>query len=784
MDDRRIALGSAIKSLGDNRVGGYLVSFTDENRRDLYGEFFSSKTNFRLDDFPVEGHPVLFHHGLDETIKAHGIGVVDEVKIDNKGIWIAAKLKEHDEYTEWVKELLDEGILGWSSGALPQTVRVSDDGHIEEWAIVEASATHTPAEPFDTAITSIRSLSKTALRGRPQGAKEVTISTSANTVATVTIDFPDSAISHTTQTTQGENPTMNINKSKALKALDEEQRLEVVGIIEQMLNDYVGLMKEEARANEDYDEEAGRMADEEVEAVAAAKMEEELDGEDVKAANVRALTENKSFITAIAQAWLKAYNDARKARIETRRSLLADVMGDVQNAPGKSKKSEAGLKSGGNISVGEERKYAHMTPAQMALGYDMLTRHAIQNGIPAPIAAQNVSESYVKTMVNKLAKYAESEPFKARNGLESAQAQDWASNANNAIKSAIPYRANEVNASDLSGQGLEWVGEFWSNQIWEKARFETIYGKLLEKGMWEQELPKGVDTGYFPTEGADPIAYTSPESNDLTSDGFLSPASTLGFIGTGRVSITPKELNLATAYTLILDEDSVINMAAQTQRQLERKALEVIDQLMINGDTTATTNNNINLNDGTPGTGNATPYYIASDGFRHVPLVDNSAMAIDNLGAAVALADYRLTLGKFDDEVQTDLERLAFIINPGTHNSSLAISEIATNDVRRTNATIESGRLLNIFGVDVLNSGFLPKTTSAGTVSATPANNTLGSILAVYAPYWGVAWKRRMRLDTAFDIMSRSYVYVLSFRVGFVERGNTAAALTYNILLS
>ena len=31
--NKRVAFGSAIKALGDNRIGGYLVEFTDENNK-------------------------------------------------------------------------------------------------------------------------------------------------------------------------------------------------------------------------------------------------------------------------------------------------------------------------------------------------------------------------------------------------------------------------------------------------------------------------------------------------------------------------------------------------------------------------------------------------------------------------------------------------------------------------------------------------------------------------------------------------------------------------------
>lgn len=186
--ETKIAFGSPIKSLGRKRYGGYLVAFTDENRRDLVGEYFTKETNFLLNDYPIKGVNVLYNHGLDETIGVTALGRIDTVEIHEKGIWAEFEnnfanhyaksiegLKQPDawkqeqisyasQYEEAIDELLQSGKLGWSSGALPQSVRIDDTGFIRQWGIIEGSETPTPAMPLDTRVLPLKSLELTPLR--------------------------------------------------------------------------------------------------------------------------------------------------------------------------------------------------------------------------------------------------------------------------------------------------------------------------------------------------------------------------------------------------------------------------------------------------------------------------------------------------------------------------------------------------------------------------------------------------------------------------------------------
>ncbi|GAB5494648.1 MAG: hypothetical protein Phog2KO_48630 [Phototrophicaceae bacterium] len=149
---------STVKSLNaeDGRLGGYLVVWGDDSTRDLQGEYFTQATDFALDWF--EARPMLYHHGLDGNLKSAVIGRIDHLSVDEVGIWAEAQLDMHKRYVRAVQNLVNKGILHWSSGSLAHLVEVTADGQIKRWPLIEGSLTPTPAEPRRTDVTSIKAI--------------------------------------------------------------------------------------------------------------------------------------------------------------------------------------------------------------------------------------------------------------------------------------------------------------------------------------------------------------------------------------------------------------------------------------------------------------------------------------------------------------------------------------------------------------------------------------------------------------------------------------------------
>ena len=137
----------AVKSVGENRVGGYGIGWGDRTRLDSDGQYFTKNTEHLLDIFTAMGKiPYLVHHAADGVIKSTVIGEVDTMIIDDVGLWYEAKILQQDLYKQYVSKLVDNGKMFSSSGALPAAVKATKDGYISHGPVVEMSCTWTPAE--------------------------------------------------------------------------------------------------------------------------------------------------------------------------------------------------------------------------------------------------------------------------------------------------------------------------------------------------------------------------------------------------------------------------------------------------------------------------------------------------------------------------------------------------------------------------------------------------------------------------------------------------------------
>ncbi len=692
-----------IKALegGGKVIEGLLVHFTSPEQRDLYGEYFDASTDFHMGDFPIKGNPVLFNHGLDDTMGIKRIGTITDVKVTDVGLWVEAILNDHDEYMQAIERMIEDGTLGWSSGALPQSVRVDESTkHIKSWAIIEGSATHRPAMPLTTRIQTAKSL-VTGTSNEPTKTDDESVS--------IEIEVP--------VTEQSEpHGEFEMNKERILELLNA-------------ITAELGLAEGEPVITE-----------------MMATMEE------------KAIDETISE-TEIVKSAIRAY-EAHKAKTA---SIVKSALND--SAPVFKGASVSASAQPARMTV-TDLKYANMTAEDLSAMY--LAAKASMNVPPAfnQDVQSIMGESFANALRHKVAERV-SKGFKDDKD-------------NYYVRSVMPFRANEVDGTGNTGYGAEWVGQFYSTSLWEKARDSIIYQQLAAKGLWEQEIPQGAQTVNIPTEGSDPTVYASPESIDVNAVGYPEATAKISPFGTGTVALTAAEQTAYTSYTFRLDEDSSVAVAPTINRQLMQKMIETIDQTIINGDTTTSANTNINLIDGTPATGTSRPYYLALNGIRKQFLVTNTAYSRD-AGATFTIADYLNTLALMPNAINTRLDNLLWIIDGSTRIASLGLPELSTNDVRGPMATINSGNIQNLYGIDLVTSGFLPLSNTAGKVSGTGSNNTKGTIALVYAPYWAFGWKRNITIETQRDAVSGANVVVARMRYGFVARGAGASAGSYNV---
>ena len=175
------SLKSLSKTDTELRVGNYIILF---NSRDLeflrkgknidgsIGEYFAPTVAVDS-DYTAQGRlAVDFEHGDDPdvidgfpSVTNGDLGYVDwkTARRDEKGIFVERVLNRRKRYIEFLDELIDAGLIGSSSEAIPEQVKKLDDGAIVSWPLMRDTLTVMPAEPKmlqDNTLRALKALSQ------------------------------------------------------------------------------------------------------------------------------------------------------------------------------------------------------------------------------------------------------------------------------------------------------------------------------------------------------------------------------------------------------------------------------------------------------------------------------------------------------------------------------------------------------------------------------------------------------------------------------------------------
>lgn len=353
--------------------------------------------------------------------------------------------------------------------------------------------------------------------------------------------------------------------------------------------------------------------------------------------------------------------------------------------------------------------------------------------------------------------------------------------------SGVPMKANEINQSTLANYGDEWVGITYSSQLWDKIRLATsIVGKIPTV-----VVPQGSESIYIPLQGTSPNFFKVAQAANLDAEPGR-PAETVpsSQLGTARQLLTVAKLGAQYNYSGELEEDSLIPWASELRRDLTAEAAEVMEHVVIDGDTTLTATTNINDIGGTPA---GTEAFTLFNGFRKLALVTNTANS--RSAGTLAVADFLETvkLMGLAGRNAADKSKVEFILDMWTHWAALELAEIKTRDVFVA-PTLENGMLANLYGYNVNVSANMHranqdatyglKANTSGKVDLdTAANNTTGSILAVRYDQWRLGYKRKMTFEIERDARSDSTAIIVMMRVGMINRDNEASAISYGVTL-
>lgn len=350
-------MGTTVKSLGGGRIGGYLIAWGTPRTLDLQGEYFTQETELNLDWY--DQRPVLYHHGLDGTLKSVAVGRIDTLRKDEIGAWAEAQLDLRNEYIRAIQRLIDEGALAWSSGSSPHLVKVGDDGHIKRWPIIEGSLTPTPAMPFGTEIMNMKTflgLVKGAERKEPdendQRIDEDTPTIQAKDKSQANIPGGKNMGKGMKQTTKERIMALLDELSKELAAiLVDEVALEAE--VEMTEEEAAPVVEEVATAIQEVVEEAGII--EEVTEVEEAKAEdEELDEEEMRNKMMALIRANLAKVIPDSLRDPIRKQEQRQARAKSfARELVRDVRDGVHVSV---KKGRGGFQANALAQAGKAKR--------------------------------------------------------------------------------------------------------------------------------------------------------------------------------------------------------------------------------------------------------------------------------------------------------------------------------------------------------------------------------------------------------------------------------------------
>ena len=337
-------------------------------------------------------------------------------------------------------------------------------------------------------------------------------------------------------------------------------------------------------------------------------------------------------------------------------------------------------------------------------------------------------------------------------GASPRMLEDWQSN----LKAAMD--------STTAGSGDELVDTQEARALWDDVNLETAVAPLFNA----VQMPS--NPFQIPLQLGDVNWYPGTENTAVTGS---APA-------TARQTMTAHELVAEVPWSYDLDEDAVIAMMDELRRSLLRNAHEVIDDVILNGDTTLQDNINADGANITANTAGSGHFLIGFDGLLHLPLVDNDDMA-NNHNAAVSadmFNEIRGKLGKYGVRPSD----LAYITDVGTFIKSLTVDNFRTLDKFGPQATVLTGQLGAVEGIPVIVSEQMRLADADGKVTSGGNANTKGRLLIVNRSQWRVGFKRELTIETVRDAQKRQNIMVVSFRIALQERSGSRASATHTAL--
>ncbi|MDA1035274.1 MAG: hypothetical protein O3B65_00150 [Chloroflexi bacterium] len=221
-------------------------------------------------------------------------------------------------------------------------------------------------------------------------------------------------------------------------------------------------------------------------------------------------------------------------------------------------------------------------------------------------------------------------------------------------------------------------------------------------------------------------------------------------------------------------------MMSEVRSTLVRNAAQVLDDVVLNADTSTLGNLNHDGATLTTSTAGKAQYLLGFDGLVHLPLVDNISQRNDHNAASSVdmFNEIRRKLGRYGLRPS----ELAFVTDVNTFIAAQGIAEFQTVDKLGPHATLLTGQLGSVEGIPVVVSEQLTLADTDGKVTAAGNATNTGRLLLVNRTQWRKGFKRELLIETDRDIQKRQNVMVVSMRVAFAERSGTRSSATHTAM--
>ena len=318
--------------------------------------------------------------------------------------------------------------------------------------------------------------------------------------------------------------------------------------------------------------------------------------------------------------------------------------------------------------------------------------------------------------------------------------------------------------STTAAAGDELVPTFEAAELWMDVNLDTLVLPLLP------QVAMPTSPFDFPLQLGDTNWYPTSENVQVTTTN----------TATAKTTLTAYGLKTGVAFSDELEEDAVIAIVPELRRSLVRNAAEVIDDVLLNGDTTAT--NGINSDGATITTSSAgkAHWLLGFDGLIHLPIVDNTAQS-NALAGAVTADAYNAILAKLGRHaVPRRRGEVVYITDVNTATRSLSITEFETVDVAGPRATLSTGEILSVYGKPLIQSEQMRLAdANDGKVTDSGNSTSTGRILVLNTSQWRVGFRRQITVEVDREPgKSQSTLYV-SFRMALTERTGTRSTATH-----